>query len=422
MDRSSREKRVAAGFATGVAMIAAPFVVTLAFMLYVFLRYRGKLPGRGIEPGFRVSGGSGVKTMSEVMNMLEDIPFRRGVPRIFAMLAMTLLDFLPTVLNTNRATAGILYPYPDVFEPVMLESQDGTPLFGLMAMQRGSSAGPALILVHGLFSSKNTYGMLSLALKAYYEWHLHVMVLDLRNFGDSGRFSDAPTSWGYREADDILAAAEYLDSLDAVSTVGLLGVSMGAASSLIAAGRSGLDRPLSGGVVALNGYADARRAVEHVSTLAPGSLESFASWLFFRAVLLCKTLLGGPRPMSDLGEYTRQVASQYYEVTGEELFRKASPVHCVRDIDVPCLIIHSLDDTIVPVEEADDLIEAASDNPMVAAMVLPRGGHALYQLTNPGWFYGTIGTFLTYWGEAGLGPDLTRDGIDTLDFYGNPNN
>jgi len=206
----------------------------------------------------------------------------------------------------------------------MVESQDGTPVCGLLAMQPQVDERPALIVAHGLFGSKNSYAMQQLALKAYYDWGFHVLALDLRNFGDSSRFSEAPSSWGYRESDDIIAAAEYLDSLQHVSTVGVCGLSMGAASALLAAGRSKLDGPLSGGVVALNGYADAERQLEYVCA-APGfSPDAVAVWFAFRALLAVKTFLGGPRLFADLRRYNREVASQYYELGARDILSKAS--------------------------------------------------------------------------------------------------
>lgn len=402
--------------------VLAPLIVTCALILNTMARYRGKRPRVTIASGFGGGRKPCVKTMSEVMDMLERIPFRRGIPLFIAIAVYSLLDVIPTLLNTGAASSGFVYPYPDVFEPVMLESQDGTPLYGMLAIQQGEVRLPALVFVHGLFGSKNSFNMLSLAVRAYYDWGFNVLALDLRNHGDSARFSEAPTTWGFRESDDVLAAAEYLDSLGRVSTVGVCGVSMGAASSLLAAGRSRLDRPLSGGVLAINGYANADRITRHISTREPGSIESFLNWLFFCGMLAAKTMLCGPRPLASIREYTRQVASQYYEMTEEELYKKASPVNFVREIEVPCLVLHSLDDTIVPVGEADDLIAAAKDNPMVGSLIMPHGGHGLYQFTNPRWFYETVRTFFNYWGEFELGPDFSPDGIDSINFFGNPNN
>lgn len=405
-----------------ILAVLAPLVATLALVLYTMARYRGRRPRVTIASGFGGGSRSRVKTMSEVMDILEAIPFRRGVPLSIAIALYTLLDVIPMLLNISGASAGFVYPYPDVFEPVMLDSQDGTPLYGMLAMQQGESRLPALVFVHGLFGSKNSFNMLSLAVRAYYDWGFHVFALDLRNHGDSARFSEAPTTWGFRESDDILAAAGYLYSLDRVSTVGVCGVSMGAASSLLAAARSRLDGSLSGGVLAINGYADADRITRHVSAREPGSIESFLHWLLFCVLLAAKTLLCGPRPLANIREYTRQVASQYYEMTEDELYQKASPVNVMRELEVPCLILHSLDDTIVPVGEADDLIAAAKDNPMVGSLVMPRGGHGMYQFTNPRWFYETVRTFFKYWAEFELGPDFIPDGIDSIHLFGNPNN
>lgn len=399
-----------------------PLIVTSALIIYVALRYRGSRPG---EPAVFTGNEklrTGVKTMPEVMGLLEAIPFRKRLPRSLATLALAAADFIPVLLNTNRATAGLVYPYPEEFEPVITESRDGTPICGLLAMQPGGDSRPAIIIAHGLFSSKNMHTIRAIGLRAYYDWGFHVLALDLRNFGDSSRFSDAPTSWGYRESDDILAVADYLESMDRVSTVGLYGANMGAASALLAAGRSRLDRSLSGGVVAINGYADAAREVEHISTLSSPTAEEFITWLTFSILLFLKTTLGGPRPLVDLREYTRQVSSQYYEVGEDELYRKASPVKAMMEIEVPCLVIHSRDDRVVPVLEEEELEAAAKDNPMVGFIVTPAGGPGLYQVISRKWFYKTLKTFFLYWGEYAAGTDPGQAGVDSMNMFGNPDN
>lgn len=402
-----------------MAAVAAPLLVTLVLILHTLARCRAARPG-AVPSGIQEKV-PGVKTMSEVMEALCRIPFKARVPRLLATLAVLAQDAVPMVLNTNRATTGFIYPYPDTFEPEMIESQDGTPICCLLALQPGKQSRPALILVHGLFATKNTRSIQSLALSAYYDWGFHVLALDLRDHGDSGRFSDAPVSWGYRESDDIMAAAEYLESIEAVSTVGVCGVSMGATSALLAAARSRLDRPLAGGVVALNGYSDAERALEYISTFGGGSLDEMATGLFFRLMLLIKTVLDGPMPLSDFREYVRQVTCQYYEATETEVYAKASPVNYIREVEVPCLAIHAEDDQVVPVLEAEDLAAAAADNPMFASLILPRGGHALYGAVSRRWFRETLRTFFTYWGEFEVGVD-SEAGTDSLDMFGNPNN
>jgi hypothetical protein len=403
-------------------VLLLPLLVALALILFVAVRYRGARP----EVEIPVTGGgekrSGVKTMSEVMERIRAIPFKPRISYQLATTALALVDTIPMLLNMSRSTAGIIYPYPGVFEPVMLQSQDGTPICGLLAMQPGAGQRPAIIFVHGLFGSKNAYTTQALALKAYYDWGFQVFALDLRNFGDSSRFSEAPTCWGYRESEDILAAAEYLESIDRVSTIALCGGSMGAASALLAAGRSRLDGPLSGGVIALNGYADAERIVDHISTVSRPWIERSIIWFFFRLLLLLKTSLEGPRPFTDFKEYTREVSGQYYEISDSDLYRKASPLNSVGEIEVPCLVIHAVDDLIVPVGEAEELRAATRDNPVFDVMIMPGGGHALYAATDPGWFYKVLETFFTYWGEYELGPDSSTEGFDSIDLFGNPDN
>jgi predicted alpha/beta-fold hydrolase len=411
-----------------LAALALAALLPLAAPALLILYIRARFRGAGARVGTRVPAPlqrtPGVKTMSEAMELLKGVPFKSSVPTPAARAAYQLLDLVPAALNSSRATAGLVYPYPEVFEPVMVESADGTPICGLLAMQPGQAERPALMLVHGLFGSKNSYYIQALALRAYYGWGFHVFAIDLRNFGDSSRFSDAPTSWGYRESDDILAAAGYLEAFQRVSTVGVCGASMGATAAILAASRSRLDGPIAGGVVALNGYAVAGRATEQVSTVSGLSLESLVNWVAFRLMMGVKTLFGGPRPIGDLRSYTREVAAQYYEVSDEELYRKASPLNVVGDLEVPCLIVHSLDDQVVPVTEAYDMLAAAVDNPMVDALVVPSGGHVLYQIACAGWFYRSLETFFTYWAE--FGPEEGRlsgaSGTDTMDTFGNPNN
>jgi len=413
-------------FKTALLVVALvlllPILVTLALILFVAVRYRDARP-RAMIP---VTGGgekrAGVKTMSEVMEKIRAIPFKPRISSQLATITLALVDAVPMLLNMSRTTAGMIYPYPGVFEPVMLQSQDGTPICGLLAMQTGAGQRPAIIFVHGLFGSKNAHTTQALALNAYYDWGFHVLALDLRNFGDSSRFSEAPTCWGYRESDDILAAAEYLESIDQVSTIALCGGSMGAAAALLAASRSRLDGPFSGGVIALNGYANAERIVDYISTVSRPWLQRAVIWFFFRLLLLLKTSFGGPRAIVNFKKYTREISGQYYEISDADLYRKASPVNFVEEIEVPCLVIHAVDDLIVPVREAEELEAATRDNPVFDVMIMPGGGHVLYTAIDPRWFYRVLKTFFTYWGEYELGPDPSSEGFDSIDLFGNPDN
>ena len=404
-------------------VIFSPFVITVGFIVYVLARFRG-VPRARDAASIALERTSGIKTMSEVMEMVEATPFRATLPPPVSTALSMLIDLVPAALSTTRITAGLVYPYPQVFAPIMLESQDGTPVCGHLALSPGDAPKPAVIFASDSPASKNSGWLLSFALEAYYDWGFHVLALDLRNLGDSGRFSEAPTSWGYRESDDLMAAAEYLDSLDIVSTVGVFGAGMAASASLIAAGRSRLERPLSGGVVAVSAYADACSEVERRSSLRGLSMLSNARRLLSRVLLLFKTLAGGPKGFFDPKVYTREVSCQYYEMGEGDLYSKASPVKMMSEIEVPCLLLHASDDVVSPVGEVHALLDAAGENPMVAAAIVHAGGHSLHGPATRKWLHSVVKTFFNYWGEFGLPPDdlLGLAGIDSMEIFGNPDN
>ncbi len=406
-NKTKQGKRIARNSVTGILILlaASPFLTCISLTLRLFAKYwlRGGKRSFDFEHKQKRIGAG---TMSDLMNEIEKIPFGRPTPGTLGELFGLVVDFIPSILNTIPQTAGLLYPYPPVFEPVVIESRDGTPICGLVALQDADSPRPALLIVHGLFSSKNSYPIATLALHAFFEWGFNVMVIDLRNFGDSARFSKAPTTWGYRESDDILAASAFLASLKKVSTVGVLGISMGAASSLIAGALSGLEGPINGGIVALHSYADSKSIIKYLTEQPAGRLKTNLIRIIFKLMILLNTVCHGPRPVSDLRSYTRDISSQYYEMREDEILRKASPLKHLPNTEVPCLVIHSQDDLIVPADHVERLANAGANNPMVGFVINRTGGHATYIYTNRKWLLDTLRTFFSSW-SGNLNYDYT---------------
>ena len=91
--------------------------------------------------------------------------------------------------------------------------------------------GPALIVVHGLFTSSRFDYVRQIAVRAFYEWGFNVAALDLRSFGMTELTSPAPSTAGWKEGEDILALARYMKELGSTS-VGALGISLGGSSVL----------------------------------------------------------------------------------------------------------------------------------------------------------------------------------------------
>src|SRR5690606_35144050 len=89
---------------------------------------------------------------------------------------------------------------------------------------------PTVVLVHGWGSSK--HDMLDRADVLHDAYHL--LIPDLRNHGQSG---DAQTTQGVREAADLRAMIDWLETAKAPTAIAVLGVSMGGATALAEADR-----------------------------------------------------------------------------------------------------------------------------------------------------------------------------------------
>lgn len=90
--------------------------------------------------------------------------------------------------------------------------------------------GPTVVLAHGWGSNKSN--MLDRASLLHERYNL--LLVDFRNHGQS---SEAPTTQGVREADELRAMIDWLAAEKAPDSVAVLGVSMGGATALAAASR-----------------------------------------------------------------------------------------------------------------------------------------------------------------------------------------
>lgn len=323
--------------------------------------------------------------------------------RFISAASRAMSDLVPALLETGKQTAGILYPYPNAFLPIVIQSIDGTPVCGVLAMQPCEEERPGIVVVHDFMSSKNAYEIEKIALKAYYDWGFHVFAIDLRNSGDTNRLSGAPASWGYREAEDIISSVEYLDSIENVGPVGIFGIGLGASAAIIAGGHDETGSLIRGGIAAVSPYSDAERTIGYLSSPGKGSLRHFFPSVMLNTLIRMKTALNGPYPIKSLESYTREISSQYYELGEKALYKQSSPVNAIGSLEIPCLIIHSRNDGLVPLGEVEELLFHARRNPNVDAIILPFGGHGNYSAVYPETFHNMIRTFFVYW--TGFNPE-----------------
>ena len=125
-------------------------------------------------------------------------------------------------------------------------NRDGTEARGWLL--RGAEGAPAVVLLHGYGADRSW--LLNLGVKLNETTNLTVLLPDLRGHGENP--PAAATSFGALEADDVLAALDYLRSLKAGGggplvgqTAGFYGVEQGAYAALIAATRDARVRALA---------------------------------------------------------------------------------------------------------------------------------------------------------------------------------
>jgi predicted alpha/beta-fold hydrolase len=394
---------------TAGAGLTAGFTYGWTFALH--RRFREHLEKGPSEEAVALPKGE--KSMGKIGTSLRQVPFSPKGPYFLRLANAFGPDLLPMYLDIRRSTAGYVYSYPTQFEKVEFESIDGTPLVGVMGLHRDGVKRPGAVFCHGLFGSKNMNYVMNPALEAFSGWDYNVLVLDLRNFGESQRLSHSPTTGGWKEGQDVLGACRFLGEREEVTSVAAVGYSLGSLSVMNAAYRC-KDHPfLSGGAIAWNGAASMERMVSYISTRPPVIDMFFPVYLAFKFLhemrrqdMLQYVRDEDARPYlesrpftGDFKRYMEEVVAPHYERSPEEIYKMSSPSQFISEVDVPLLVIHAEDDPICPVAEMDDLGRAAEGNPNVDIWVLPTGNHCAFDAFDRRWYWSVMRGFLDYWAD-----------------------
>ena len=200
------------------------------------------------------------------------------------------------------------------------------------------ASGPTVIVAHGWSDSKS--GMLERAAVLHDTYNL--VLFDFRNHGQSGR---SPTTQGVREAGDVEAVVDWLETAKGPEQIALLGVSMGGASAVNEAD----DDERIDAIILESTHATAANAAQARIDRAGYPFSLPGSW----AVLL--------------GALVR---------TGEDV-SAADPIQAVERLDGrPLLLISGgLDESIGP-NDPEDMLAAADEAGVPAELhVCPGAGH-----------------------------------------------
>ncbi|MCP3977615.1 MAG: alpha/beta fold hydrolase [bacterium] len=214
-------------------------------------------------------------------------------------------------------------------EQVWLDSASGTRLHGWFIPVGGQA--PAVIVLHGW--GGNAAVMLPLA-PHLHEAGFHALFLDARNhgFSEHDSFTSMP-----RFAEDLDVAAEWLRARDEVTSIGVVGHSVGAGAAILSASRT--DRLEA--VVSVASFAHPNDIMRRQMAKVPGPVLT--------------VILG-----------------MVQRIIGYE-FDDFAPRNRISRVAGPVLLVHGDADSIVPL---DNLYELAAAHPEAELLVVPDGDHS----------------------------------------------
>lgn len=336
------------------------------------------------------------------------------------------VDIVPMFLDTVPSARGRFFGYPRAFHEALIPGDNGVPISATLGLHHAMLPRPTLVLVHGLLNSKNNDLVRVAALRAYYEWGFNVCAVDLRGFGRSAAFMSVPTAGGGLEARDLIEVVRYLKRFPNVTTVGLLGFSLGGGAVLNAAGLRGaeIESLLDGGVMAVCPPLDFEQAMNRLEN-PPEDIEylfmyHLMSYLLDRMVESADLVRwarkrlareGGDAEIHNLSDYMKKLVAWGYlgprqnrgDYDPEQLYRLlvrlTSPGRALQRIKVPTFVLAAADDPLTRLdgEQRQLLDEAAASRSSFRYHVTSRGGHCGHALVDPDWFYRVIRIFFSYW-------------------------
>jgi dipeptidyl aminopeptidase/acylaminoacyl peptidase len=252
--------------------------------------------------------------------------------------------------QTTPAASGLIY------EDVRFAARDDeVQIAGWYVPHAGARR--AIVLVHGKDSSRaSEFGGRFVELAAaLHARGFAVLLIDMRGHGVSG---DARFAFGLTERHDIMGATDWLRQQGfAPGSIGVLGVSMGAAAAIGAAA----EEPAIGALVADCSYAEIYPLMQQHWTSASGLPELFLPSTIF------------------VGRF----------IVGHDL-TQARPVAEIGMIAAPVLIIHGAEDAFTPVANGRRLAAAA---PRAEYWEVAGAPHAGSYLADPQAYVERVATF-----------------------------
>lgn len=274
---------------------------------------------------------------------------------ISALVVNTLTVPYRHTLNGNpQISTGLAY------QDVIFPSRGDGLAIAAWYIPAASSAEPrrAIIFVHGKDGCRTCefQGMALRFVAAMQQRGFSVLMLDLRGHGGSG---EARFTFGIRERRDIEGAVDWLLAQGyEAGRIGLLGISMGAASSIGATA----DEPAIGALVADSAYAEIYAILEREFPKASGLPGIFLPSSMLMGRLIVGEDIGSARPIAEIGRIAPR----------------------------PVLLIHARGDELIPASDSERLAAAA---PSAQLWLIPAAGHVQTYAYDPDAYVERVATF-----------------------------
>lgn len=309
--------------------------------------------------------------------------------RAIAFRTKRVLDFVGHARPHHARFFRKVNPYPKPFEHVTFRTEDGVQIASWLAghKQHGGQSDAqdappfGLVIVPGMFSTKDDTVHKRRAIHIHRHWGIPVICIDQRAFGESTGIATA----GWKEGLDVHGAAKVLQERTGAKRIGVLAESMGGAAALNALAhdsRTGSNL-LTGGVLTYSAFVDARDAVEYITAEPPRDHPFYAAWASFRRLLMFRSMGG----YASFEEYLTDAARVNGLEDLDELLDLANPKWKVAMMHQPTLMVHAIDDPVVPVRHARRMERYAREHDHIQVIITTWGGHTGFESIDPWWFW-----------------------------------
>jgi len=284
----------------------------------------------------------------------------------------TVLNDLPAEDYTSGSIPGDpdAPAFPPPFRQVVLRSPDGARFFAEVALHPGKR--PAVEVVPGFnTNSKESVVRWAAMLSAN---GYDVIAADQRDFSAEYKagygYPHHVQTFGWKEAEDVVAAGRWLRGRTGVTTLGIVGFSEGGQNTVLA--MADASRLYSAGLT-FSGPADQDSQIS--STAEPSGCST--PDCSYPATDALVALVVPPYSYDDACT-ALQAAAKDYKTTGFRILAHESAFHAQTRITAPLLNFYSDDDSLVPPFEATMMAGYETGAPLERTVLVQRGEHAYF--------------------------------------------